>query len=80
MAYVPQIWHLVKVHCSAGISRSAFAVWLVASVLITAHAVATRAAVFVLLGGVQIVAIGVILLYATRYRYQACGGHTRLTL
>jgi len=27
-AYVPQIWHLVRVHCSAGISRFAFCLWL----------------------------------------------------
>jgi uncharacterized protein with PQ loop repeat len=74
-AYVPQIWHLVRVHCSAGISRSAFRVWLLATALVTTHAVATGAAVFVLLGGLQIVAITVILVYAARYRDSYCDGH-----
>lgn len=74
-AYVPQIWHLVRVHCSAGISRIAFCAWLGASVLVTAHAIATREGVFIVLGGVQIAATAVILFYATRYAGSYCGGH-----
>jgi hypothetical protein len=74
-AYVPQIWHLVRVHCSAGISRFAFAVWLGASLLVTTHAVATEAVAFILLGGVQIVATTVILVYATKYASSYCVGH-----
>jgi hypothetical protein len=74
-AYVPQIWHLVRVHCSAGISRSAFALWLGASLLVTTHAIAIGAVVFILLGGVQIVAITVILVYATKYASSICLGH-----
>jgi PQ loop repeat len=74
-AYVPQIWHLVRVHCSAGISRSAFALWLGASLLVTTHAIATGAVVFILLGGVQVVAITVILVYATKYASSYCLGH-----
>ena len=34
-AYVPQISHLVRARCSAGISRLAFAVWLLASLMTT---------------------------------------------
>ena len=74
-AYVPQIWHLVRVHCSAGVSRFAFSVWLGASLLVTTHAIATRAAVFIVLGGVQIAATTVILVYATRYASPTCGTH-----
>ncbi len=74
-AYVPQIWHLVRVRCSAGISRPAFAVWLGASTLLTAHAIATDAAVFVLLGSLQALAITTILVYATKYRSSYCAGH-----
>ena len=74
-AYVPQIWHLARVHCSAGISRVAFVVWWTASVLITSHAVATGAAVFIALGVVQIAAITLILVFATRYRSSVCTGH-----
>jgi len=78
-AYVPQIWHLVRVHCSAGISRPAFGVWLGASVLVTLHAIATHAAVFVLLGSLQIVAITTILVCATKYRWSSCAGHLPVT-
>jgi hypothetical protein len=74
-AYLPQIWHLVRVRCAAGISRSAFRTWFVASVLITSHAVATRAGVFIALGLVQTLATGVILMYAARYAASDCGGH-----
>ena len=49
-AYVPQIYHLVRARCSAGISRLAFAVWLLASLLVTVRAVAIHAGVFIVLG------------------------------
>jgi hypothetical protein len=78
-AYVPQIWHLARVHCSAGISRLAFVVWLAASFLVTTHAVATGAAVFIALGAVQIAATTLILVYATRYRSSLCAGHVIVT-
>lgn len=74
-AYVPQIWHLVRVHCSAGISRFAFSVWLGASLLVTSHAIVTGEVVFILLGGIQIVAITVILIYATKYASSYCASH-----
>jgi hypothetical protein len=74
-AYVPQIWHLVRVHCSAGISRFAFPVWLGASLLVTTHAIATQTVVFILLGGVQILATMVILVYASKYASSYCLGH-----
>jgi hypothetical protein len=43
--------------------------------LVTAHAIETRATVFVVLGGLQIVATTVILLYATKYASSYCSGH-----
>jgi hypothetical protein len=74
-AYVPQISHLIRAHCSAGISRLAFGVWLLSSLLITARAVAIGAGVFIVLGGIQIVATALIMLYATRYKDTACPSH-----
>jgi uncharacterized membrane protein HdeD (DUF308 family) len=55
-AYIPQISHLIRARCSAGISRLAFGVWLLASLLITARAIAVQAGVFIVLGVIQIVA------------------------
>ncbi len=74
-AYLPQIRHLVHERCSAGISRSAFAIWLVASILMTIHAVLLPATVFIALGAIQIGAITVILFYSARYRGSACPAH-----
>jgi hypothetical protein len=74
-AYVPQILHLIRAHCSAGISRLAFGVWLVASVLVTARAIAIHAGVFIALGTIQIVATALIMLYAVRYKDTPCPTH-----
>ena len=81
-AYVPQIAHMVRARCSAGISRLAFAVWLLSSVLITARAIAIGAGVFVVLGGIQIVATTLIMLCAVRYKDTPCPTHAsgRLTV
>ncbi len=74
-AYVPQIWHLTRERCSAGLSRVAFGAWLASSLLVTSHAVATGDVVFVTLGFVQLGAIAVILVFATRYRGMYCASH-----
>jgi len=74
-AYVPQISHLITARCSAGISRLAFAAWLLASVLITARAIAIHAGVFIALGGIQIVATTLIMFYAERFQDTPCPSH-----
>jgi uncharacterized protein with PQ loop repeat len=74
-AYVPQIWHLVHERCSAGLSRLAFAVWLVAALLVTTHAVAIRATAFIVLGGIQLAATAIIVIYATKYKNCHCALH-----
>src|SRR5499425_2170064 len=74
-AYVPQIAHLIRARCSAGISRLAFAVWLLSSALTTVRAVAIGAGVFIVLGGIQIVATALIMLYAIRYKDTPCPSH-----
>jgi hypothetical protein len=77
-AYVPQISHLIRARCSAGISRLAFGVWLLASLLITARAIAIHAGVFIVLGVIQIVATALIMLYAARYKDTSCPIHPPL--
>jgi len=74
-AYIPQISHLIRARCSGGISRLAFAVWLLSSILITARAVAIHAGVFIALGAIQIVATALIMLYAARYKNTSCPIH-----
>jgi hypothetical protein len=74
-AYLPQISHLIRARCSAGMSRLAFGVWLLASLLTTARAVAIHAGVFMTLGAIQIVATAFIVLYVTRYQGKPCPVH-----
>jgi hypothetical protein len=74
-AYVPQISHLISARCSAGLSRVAFAAWLAASFLVTTHAVAIGATVFIALGAVQLAATALILFYATKYENSYCVTH-----
>ena len=74
-AYVPQISHLIRARCAAGISRLAFEAWLLASLLTTARAIAIHAGVFIVLGGIQIVATALIVAYAARYKDIPCPIH-----
>jgi len=74
-AYLPQIRHLTKEHCSAGISLSAFALWFLASILVMINALFIHAVVFVVLGVIQISSTGVIFVFSTRYRGQLCPFH-----
>jgi hypothetical protein len=74
-AYVPQVSHLIRARCSAGISRLAFEIWLLAAFLTTARALAIHAGVFVVLGGIQIVATTLIMVCAARYKDTDCPVH-----
>ena len=49
--------------------------WLLASVLVTVRAVAIGAGVFIVLGGIQIVATALIMFYAARYKDMPCPSH-----
>ena len=75
VAYVPQISRLLRARCSAGISRLAFEVWLLASLLTTVRAIAIHAGVFIVLGGIQIVATALIMVCAARYKDTPCPSH-----
>ena len=74
-AYVPQVWHLVREQCAAGLSRVAFAVWFVSSALVTSHAVASGATVFIALGAIQLTATALILFFTTKYAGSYCASH-----
>jgi uncharacterized protein with PQ loop repeat len=74
-AYVPQISHLVRERCSAGVSEKAFALWLGASVLMTIHAVSIGSGVFVVLGLQQVACTGVVAFFCRRYRGHTCPSH-----
>jgi lipid-A-disaccharide synthase-like uncharacterized protein len=75
LAYLPQVVHLAKEHCSAGISSRAWAMWLVSSLLIGALAVHRHDPVFVLLQVSSLASAAAILVLGHRYRGLACEAH-----
>jgi hypothetical protein len=77
-AYLPQITHLVRERCAAGLSERAFTLWLAASVLMTVHATTIGALVFVILGIEQTGATALVAFYCHLYRGQACPAHAPL--
>lgn len=75
VGYLPQIIHLAKERCSAGISLVAWGIWLVSSFLIFSHALRRLDYVFIVLQSVHIVAIILIVWLARRYRGMTCPFH-----
>ena len=77
VGYVPQIHHMIKERCTAGISLPAFAVWSLASLLFLIHAALIRDMVFVGVQIVNLVAGVVIVAFCKRYDGQVCSYHLR---
>jgi uncharacterized protein with PQ loop repeat len=75
LAYLPQVVHLAREHCSAGVSRRAWAMWLVSSLLIGALAVHRHDPVFILLQISSLTSAAIILFLARRYRGMVCEAH-----
>jgi len=75
LAYVPQVVHLGREHCSAGISRRAWAMWLASGLLVGTLAVSRRDPVFILLQIANLTSTAVILFLSWRFRGMACAVH-----
>jgi lipid-A-disaccharide synthase-like uncharacterized protein len=78
VAYVPQVVHLAREHCSAGVSARAWAMWLASSVLVGALALHRHDSVFIALQATSLTAAAVILFLARRYRGMVCEAHAHL--
>jgi lipid-A-disaccharide synthase-like uncharacterized protein len=78
LAYVPQVVHLAREHCSAGVSSRAWAMWLTSSLLIGALALHRRDPVFVALQASSLSSTLAILFLTFRYRGMVCGSHAHL--
>ena len=75
LAYVPQVVHLGKEHCSAGVSPRAWTMWLISSLLVGAVAVHRGDPVFILLQLSSLTSAAIILILARRYRGMVCATH-----
>jgi hypothetical protein len=78
IGYWPQIRHLARERCSAGVSIVAWQIWLLSSVLIFSHAFEVFDLVFITLQTVHVVAIVLIISLARRYQGRICGFHRLL--
>lgn len=79
-AYIPQIRHLIKEHCSAGISIRAYSLWLLGALLFLAYAGMIRDIVFIIAQVLNLAAICAIVIYARRYENKLCKMHRNLVL
>lgn len=73
--YLPQIVHLIKERCTAGISIPAFSLWCAASFFFLIHAVVIRDPVFVAVQTVNVVAGSLIVVFCKRYQGEVCPWH-----
>ncbi|HEU5249654.1 MAG TPA: PQ-loop repeat-containing protein [Thermoanaerobaculia bacterium] len=78
IGYLPQIRHLARERCSAGVSVVAWEIWLLSSFLVFSHAFEMLDLVFITLQTVQIAAIILIISLARRYRGMTCAFHRLL--
>jgi uncharacterized protein with PQ loop repeat len=67
-AYIPQIRHLIKEHCSAGISIRAYSLWFPGALFFLAYAGMIRDIVFIIAQVLNLAAICAIVIYARRYQ------------
>lgn len=75
LAYLPQLVHLAREHCTAGLSLIAYATWAVAGALLLAYAVALGDVVFIALQSYHILATSLIVFFLLRYKGQYCEAH-----
>ena len=77
-AYVPQVIHLAREHCSAGVSSRAWTMWMLSGLLVGLVAVRRGDAVFILLQLSSFTSAAAILLLARRYKGMRCETHAHL--
>ena len=75
--YMPQISHLIRERCTAGISVPAFALWLTASALFLVHAALIDDVVFVVAQSINLTAGGIIVALCRTYEGHVCPFHAR---
>ena len=72
---LPQITHLIRARCTAGISLWAYLVWSLSAVLLLVYAIWTRDAVFIGLQAYQLLAATSIFLLSRRQHRGLCDVH-----
>jgi uncharacterized protein with PQ loop repeat len=76
--YMPQIAHLIRQRCTAGLSIPAFSMWCAASALFLIHAVLIGDRVFLVVQVVNLSPGAVIVVCCRRYQGHLCPFHRQL--
>ena len=77
LAYAPQVIHLARERCSAGVSGGAWAMWLASSLLVGVVALQRGDPVFIALQASTLISAAIIVSLAHRYRGMVCATHAR---
>ena len=77
VAYLPQIVHLRREHCSAGISVRAYSLWCISSSLVLIHAAMIRDVVFTVFQAINLLATATIVILVKRYGRHVCLTHLK---
>jgi uncharacterized protein with PQ loop repeat len=77
IAYLPQLVHLHREHCSAGISLRAYSLWCVSSSLFLIHAVMIQDVVFTVFQSINLLATATIVILVKRYGRHMCLTHLK---
>ena len=77
LAYAPQVVHLARERCSAGVSAGAWAMWLASSLLVGVVALQRGDPVFIALQASTLISAAIIVSLAHRYRGMVCATHAR---
>src|SRR5438876_11476535 len=72
VAYLPQIAHVIKERCSAGLSLQTYYLWLISSCLLLINAIIISSAVFIIFQICNLVAISLIIMYGRKYQGMRC--------
>jgi uncharacterized protein with PQ loop repeat len=75
LGYLPQIIHLIKERCSAGLSAWAYCTWGIAAVLLLSYAIVRKDFVFIVLQSYHIGATALICYFCQKYKGQLCEDH-----
>jgi uncharacterized protein with PQ loop repeat len=75
LGYLPQVIHLIKERCSAGLSAGAYCTWGVAAVLLLSYAISRRDPVFIVLQTYHAGATALICYLCIRYKGHLCEEH-----
>ena len=75
LGYLPQVIHLIKERCSAGLSTGAYITWGIAAVLLLSYAVVRKDIVFIVLQSYHVGATALICYYCVKYKGRLCEDH-----